>query len=152
MATIITCRQCGAKNRVDLSRASQQQPVCGQCHAPLDISGAGGASDHPITLTDQTFSQTLSDAGEAPVLVDCWAEWCPPCRMLAPTIEQLAAESKGRYVIAKLNTDDNPQVSGQFRISSIPTMLIFKRGQLVDTLVGLQPKQAIAQRLAAHAM
>lgn len=150
MATIITCPRCGAKNRVDLSRASQQQPVCGQCHAPLDVSNVA-ASDHPIALTDQTFAQTLADAGELPVLVDCWAEWCPPCRMLAPTIDQLAVESQGRYVVAKLNTDDNPQVAGQFRISSIPTMLIFKRGQLVDTLVGLQPKQAIAQRLTLHA-
>ena len=150
MATIITCPRCGAKNRVDLSRASQQQPVCGQCHAPLDISTAGNA-DHPIALTDQTFAQTLANAGDLPVLIDCWAEWCPPCKMLAPVIDQLAAESQGRYIIAKLNTDDNPQISAQFRISSIPTMLIFKRGQLVDTLVGLQPKQAIAQRLATHA-
>jgi thioredoxin 1 len=85
-----------------------------------------------------------------PVLVDCWAEWCGPCRMIAPVLDQLAAESGGRYKIAKLNVDENPQTSAQFQIRSIPTMLIFKHGKMVDQIVGAVPKQAIAARLQAQ--
>ncbi|MDQ3441821.1 MAG: thioredoxin [Planctomycetota bacterium] len=82
-------------------------------------------------------------------MVDCWAPWCGPCRMLEPTIKQLAAESGGRYVVAKLNTDENQRIASQYRIDGIPTMLVFKDGQLVDKLVGLQSKQVIASRMAA---
>jgi len=128
--------------------------VCARCHAPLPVNadGRGGSADagHPIELTDVNFQAELAAAGDRPVLVDCWAEWCPPCRMLAPTIDQLAAESAGRWVIAKLDVDHNPRVAGQFRVGSIPTMLIFKRGQLVDQLVGLQPKPNILARLERH--
>jgi len=137
---IITCPECGAKNRVDEQRARGSQPVCAKCHAKLPTSHA------PIDVTDATFAEVVLNAA-SPVLVDCWAPWCGPCRMVAPTIDQLAAESGGRYVVAKLNTDDNQRIAGQFRIDAIPTLLIFHHGQLVDRLVGLQPKQAIAQRL-----
>jgi thioredoxin len=143
MSTLLTCPRCGAKNRVDEARLSQA--VCGRCHAPLDSA----SSDHPVTLTDETFSAALSQAGDKPILVDCWAPWCGPCRMLAPVLDQLAAESAGKYTIAKLNVDENPRVASQFNVSSIPAMLIFKHGHLAKTLVGLQPKQAIAQQLAA---
>ena len=85
------------------------------------------------------------------MLLDCWAEWCGPCRTLAPILGQLAAESKGKYIVAKLNVDENPQTAAQFGIRSIPTMLIFKNGAMVDRLVGVQPKQAIAERLASAA-
>ena len=148
---IVVCPKCGAKNRVDLSRAARQQPVCGRCKAPLLVPGAdghaGGASDHPAQVTDATFEQCLASAGDKPVLIDCWATWCPPCKALAPTIDALARESAGRWVIGKLDTDQNPHTAGRFRISSIPTMLIFQRRQLVDQLVGLQPKPAIEAAL-----
>lgn len=151
--TIVTCPNCGAKNRVDEAAAAARQPVCGRCGTKLSTaaSATGDSADsgHPIEVTDATMAEMLAHAGDRPVLVDCWAAWCGPCRMLAPTIEALAAESGGRYVVAKLDTDRNPRTAAEYRISSIPTMLIFHRGQLVDQLVGLQPKQAIAARLAA---
>jgi thioredoxin len=150
---IITCPHCGAKNRVDERKAAATQPVCGRCKQPLAVSGDGAArSDgHPIEVTDATLAQVLASAGDRPVLIDCWAAWCGPCRMLAPTIDALAKESNGRWVVGKLDTDKNPETGSRFRISSIPAMLIFKRGQLIDQLVGLQPKQAIVARLLQHA-
>ena len=143
---IVNCGNCGAKNRVDEGAASERQPVCGNCGAPLEASAAGGANK-PLTVTDQTFARDVLKAGNIPVLVDAWAAWCGPCRMIAPVLDQLAAESKGRYVIAKLNVDENPMTSAQFGIQSIPTLLIFKDGLLVDRMVGLQSKQAIIMRL-----
>ena len=82
-----------------------------------------------------------------PVLVDAWAPWCGPCRMIAPVIDQLASESQGRYKITKLNVDENPMTASRYQIASIPTLLIFRDGQLIDRLIGLQSKPAIAERL-----
>ncbi|HSV13215.1 MAG TPA: thioredoxin [Tepidisphaeraceae bacterium] len=143
--SIVTCPKCGAKNRVDERRASEQTPKCGKCGSPLPVSSS--SDGHPVTITDDNFAREVLQAGATPVLVDAWATWCPPCRALAPTIDQLAAESGGRYRVGKLNVDENPRVAGQFRIESIPTMLIFKNGQLVDKLVGLMPKPAIESKL-----
>jgi thioredoxin 2 len=148
---IVTCPNCGAKNRVDESRAASLQPVCGQCGQKLPVPAASAGSGKPVEVTDATFARDVLGVTGKPVLVDCWAPWCGPCRMIAPTLEALAAESNGRYVIAKLNTDDNPRTADQFRISSIPSLLIFRDGRLVDQLVGVQPRPVIAQRLAAAA-
>lgn len=151
---IQTCPKCGAKNRVDENAASVSQPVCGKCGEKLPEVGAtasGTSNAKPQAVTDATFaSEVVSASASLPVLVDCWAAWCGPCRMIAPVLDQLAAESGGRYKIAKLNVDENPQISGQFGIRSIPTMLIFKNGQVVDQIVGAVPKQAIAARLSAQ--
>jgi thioredoxin 2 len=144
--TIITCPNCGAKNRVDESRAARGRPVCGRCGSPL---AGGGDAGKPVEVTDGSFAPFLAAAGNRPVLVDCWAPWCGPCRMIGPTIDQLAAESGGRYVVAKLNVDENPETASRFNISSIPALLLFKNGQLAEQLVGLQPKQVIADRLGA---
>src|SRR5438128_8010642 len=144
---IQTCPRCGAKNRVDEKAATVSQPVCGRCGAKLAI-GAASADGRPQVVTDDSFVREVVNASNAlPVLVDCWAEWCGPCRMIAPVLDQLAAESNGRYLVAKLNVDENPRTAAQFNIRSIPTMLIFRDGALVDRLVGAQPKQAIAARL-----
>jgi thioredoxin len=102
----------------------------------------------PLIVTDETFQRDVLQTSDRPVLLDCWAPWCGPCRMIGPIVEQLAAESQGRYRIAKLNVDENPQTAAQFQIQSIPTMLIFKDGKLVDRIIGAQPKQSIAARLA----
>lgn len=139
---VITCPNCGAKNRVD-DRAATLQPVCGRCGQSLTSSSE---ASHPLEVTDSTFARIVLKA-EKPVLLDCWAPWCGPCRMIAPAIDQLAAESDGRYLVAKLNTDQNPAVSSNFRIDSIPTLLLFKNGELVDRIVGLQSKAALAARL-----
>jgi thioredoxin 1 len=98
-------------------------------------------------VTDETFASEVLEARGVPILVDYWAEWCGPCRMVAPVLDELAAESNGRYRIAKLNVDENPRTAAQYNIRSIPTMLVFKDGAVVDRIVGAQPKQAIAARL-----
>jgi thioredoxin len=104
----------------------------------------------PVIITDANFQKEVLQSSGGPVLLDCWAPWCGPCRMVGPIMEQLAAESNGRFRIAKLNVDENPRTAAQFQIQSIPTMLIFKHGELVDRIVGAQPKPAIAARLLAH--
>ena len=154
--TIVTCPSCSAKNRVDETRWDLQ-PKCGRCGTPLEVDAdargdAGGAGGgQPREFTDATFERELAAAGERPVLVDAWATWCPPCKMIAPTIDQLAAESGGRWVVGKLDVDANPATAQRFRIGSIPTLLIFRGGRLVEQMVGVQPKQAILSKLQAHA-
>ena len=151
---IQSCLKCGAKNRVDERTAIVSQPVCGKCGEKLPEVGAtapGTSNAKPQVVTDETFARDVVGASAAmPVLVDAWAAWCGPCRIIAPVLEQLAAESGGRYKIAKLNVDENPQIAAQFQIRSIPTLLIFKNGQVVDQIVGAVPKQTIAGRLAAQ--
>jgi thioredoxin len=143
---IIACQVCGSKNRVDPSRVATTQPVCGKCGAHLPVPRPSGGGK-PIEVTDDNFAHVLSSAGDKPVLIDFWATWCPPCRLLAPTIDALSEESGGRYLVGKLDTDHNPETAGRFRINSIPTVLIFRNGQLADTLVGVQPKQAYLAKL-----
>lgn len=144
---IVACRNCGARNRVDEGTAAHRQPVCGKCGAALNVNAASSETSKPRTVTDDTFKREVLEARGVPVLLDCWAEWCGPCRMIAPVLDELAAESGGRYRIAKLNVDENPRTASQFNIRSIPTMLIFRDGALVDRIVGVQSKQAIAARL-----
>jgi len=150
---VIKCSNCGTRNRVDQQRLEQNQAKCGKCGALLDPRNVvkESSAGKPVIVTDSTFQQVLQQAGDRPLLIDCWAEWCGPCRMIAPVVDQLAAESGGRYVIGKLNVDENPVTASQFSIRSIPSLLIFKKGQLVDRLVGAQPKQAIAEHLARAA-
>jgi thioredoxin 2 len=136
--SIITCPNCGTKNRVDESRADHDLAKCGKCGKPLPAAGSV-----PVIITDDNFSTEVMSAGAVPVLVDCWAVWCPPCRAIAPIVDALAAESAGRWKIGKLNVDENPRTAGQFHTDSIPTLLIFKNGKLVDRVVGLNPKPVI---------
>lgn len=99
-----------------------------------------------LTLTNDNFKKEILDY-QGVALVDFWAPWCGPCRMVAPVIEELAKEYEGRAKIGKVNTDENLVLSSKYNIMSIPTMIIFKDGQIVDQIVGAYPKQAIASRL-----
>jgi thioredoxin 2 len=113
---LVTCPHCGARNRVE-ERGPSAQPVCGRCRTPLMAAGATA----PIDVTDASLPRVLAEAGATPVLVDCWASWCPPCRALAPILDQLAAESAGRYIIAKLNADEHPQTPARYGVQGLPT-------------------------------
>lgn len=104
-----------------------------------------------VTVTDQNFEQEVLNS-EEPVLVDFWAAWCGPCRIIAPAIEELASEFEGRAKIAKMDVDTNPQVAMSFGIRSIPTLLFFKDGKVVDQLIGVAPKKALADRLESLAV
>ena len=105
------------------------------------------ASDKLRTLTDSNFDQEIKNGV---VLVDFWAEWCGPCRRIAPIVEELAGQYDGRATVGKLNVDENPSVPGRFMIRGIPTLLLFKNGQLAETLVGLAPKEDIARLIEKH--
>ncbi|MDM7938897.1 MAG: thioredoxin [Methanothrix sp.] len=104
--------------------------------------------DKPVIVTDDTLD---SAAKQYPVFIlDCWAEWCGPCRMLGPIIEELAGELKGKVVFGKLNVDQNMQTANKHRISAIPTLLVFKNGKLVDKLVGAYPKGTLAAKIQKY--
>jgi thioredoxin 1 len=105
------------------------------------------ASEKVKTFTDSNFED---ETKQGVVLVDFWAEWCGPCRRLAPTVDALATEFDGRATVAKLNVDENPNVPGKFAIRGIPTLLLFKEGQLADTIVGLAAKDDIAKMIEKH--
>ena len=106
------------------------------------------ASDKIVTLADADF-ETQALSGQTPFLVDFWAEWCGPCRMLAPVLEKLAGEYDGKIRFGKLNVDENRQTAAKYGIRSIPTMIIFKNGQIHDQIVGALPEDKLRQRLDA---
>jgi len=138
---LIRCPSCGATNRVPLEKIAQRlKPICGRCKTPLSTAAK------PVTITDATFAAEV-ERSPMPVLLDMWAPWCGPCHMVAPVIEELAAEMAGRVRVAKLNVDENPATAARFRVQSIPTLLVLREGREIDRIVGLQPKAAIVERL-----
>lgn len=101
---------------------------------------------YTVTLTDEAFENDVLDADQ-PVLVDFWAPWCGPCRVLGPTIDQLAEEFAGRVTVGKLNVDDNPETAARYGVRSIPTLLLIQDGEVVDQTVGVAPKEQLARTL-----
>lgn len=141
---LIRCAACGTVNRVPAARlAHGARAICGRCKRPLE----GTAT--PVKVTDATFAVDVEQSA-LPVVLDMWAAWCGPCRMLEPVIAELAAELAGRIRFAKLNVDENPGTASRFGVQSIPTLLVLKGGQEVDRIVGVQPKTEIARRLQRH--
>jgi len=130
-------------NRVPRDKIDQGlEPMCGRCKTPLPVS----IETRPLTVTDATFSAEV-ERSPVLVLVDAWAGWCGPCKMIAPVIDELAAEMAGRVRVAKLNVDENPLTAARFDLRSIPTLLLFKEGREADRIVGVQPKSEISRRL-----
>ena len=123
-----------------LASRTQPQTAARSASSPAPAGSAG----HPIATSDATFEQDVLRS-PVPVLVDFWAPWCGPCRMVAPILEEISREYNGRLVIAKLNTDENPQRPGSLGIRGIPTLILFKNGHELDRLVGAAPKPRLLQ-------
>jgi thioredoxin 2 len=135
--TIIACPNCGTKNRVRPNPTGV--PRCTVCHTLLPWI---------VDATPGSFDEELR--ASVPVLVDFWAPWCGPCKMIAPTIDAVAAEYSGKARVGKVNTDDNPKTATEYNISAIPALLVFKGGQVVDRFVGVVNKDKLATSLNTH--
>jgi thioredoxin 2 len=137
----VRCPTCGAINRVPQEKLDQGlEPICGRCKTPLPVR------NYPTLVTDANFSAEVEHS-PLPVLLDMWAPWCGPCRVVAPVVDQLALEMAGRIRVGKLNVDENPVTAERFQIRGIPALLVFKGGREIDRIVGVQPKSEIARRL-----
>ena len=134
----LRCQFCQSWNRVDVSRALDR-PKCGNCSKPMLL-------DRPIHLDDETFSRTITES-DVPVMVDFYADWCGPCKMMAPAVDQLASAYAGKAIVAKLNTDMAPRATMPFNIRGIPTTIIFRDGKETIRQSGAMPYQMLAQML-----
>ncbi len=130
-APIVRCEHCGHRNRVP--PAATGVPHCGHCHAPLPWMADAG---------DDTFAD-IADASSIPVLVDLWAPWCGPCRMVSPVLEKLARDYAGRVKLVKVNVDEAPRLARRFEAQSIPTLVVLQKGTVVATQIGAAPESTL---------
>ncbi|MFI8593944.1 thioredoxin [Microbacterium sp. NPDC078428] len=136
--TVVACPHCGTKNRVPT--VAQGAPRCGNCKNPLPWT---------VETSDADFGAVV-DASTVPVLVDVWAPWCGPCRMVSPALEQLATELAGKLKLVKVNADEAPGVSRRFGVQAIPTLILMHRGNVIDTQIGAAPARALRAWLTEH--
>jgi thioredoxin 2 len=135
----VRCQFCDTWNRIDASKATAG-PKCGKCAKPILL-------ERPLPLTDATFTRTINES-DVPVAVDFYADWCGPCRMMAPAVDALAAHLQGKALIAKLNTDESTRTASSFNIRGIPTTIVFKGGKEVARQSGAMPLEALKQLVA----
>ena len=130
----VACPFCATLNRVDLARIADR-PQCGSCGRPILL-------DRPIAVTDDTLDGVLAGT-DAPVVMDCYADWCGPCKMMAPVLDELARDQQGHVLVTKLDTDRNPAAVRRFGIRAIPTLLVFRNGHEVGRRAGAMPRQEL---------
>lgn len=130
-STVVVCEVCGRKNRVPA--AAKGVPRCGNCHSPLPWI---------VDTSDESFAEVVEQS-TVPVLVDLWAPWCGPCRMVSPALERLARRHAGRIKLVKVNVDESPQVARRFGVQGIPTLVLMRGGEILSTQVGAAPEQAL---------
>jgi thioredoxin 2 len=132
----VQCQFCQTWNRIDATRAADR-PKCGKCARPILL-------DRPLKLTDETFDRTIETA-ELPILVDFYADWCGPCRMMAPAVDELARTSAGHALVAKLDTDASQKVASRYQIRGIPTVIVFRNGREERRQSGVMPLTALRE-------
>ena len=136
----LRCQFCGTWNRIDAARAADK-PKCGKCSTPMLL-------DRPFKLDDDSFQRTIRES-DIPVLVDFYADWCGPCKMMAPFVDELAAKYVGRALVAKVNTDEARNASAPFNIRGIPTTIVFRNGQVATQKSGAMPLAGLEQLLGS---
>jgi thioredoxin 2 len=136
----VACPFCATLNRVDLARIADG-PRCGNCRRPILL-------DRPMAVTDETFERVVTDT-EVPVVVDCYADWCGPCKIMAPVLDDFARERQGAVLVTKLDTDRNQATAQRFEIRAIPTLLVFRNGQEVGRHAGAMPRQQLEAFVAS---
>ncbi len=141
-SAIVICSSCGTKNRIPVARISEG-PVCGRCKSPLNTASV---TTKPVVVTDDTFDREVM-AHNTGVVMDCWAPWCGHCKSMDPVLTALALEYAGRIKVVKLNVDENPAITSRFRVMSLPSLLFFKAGKVVDTTVGALSRHEVEARL-----
>jgi len=138
MTALVPCAFCATLNRIDLERHAHG-PKCGRCQRPILL-------DRPVRLNEAELDRVLSGT-EAPLLVDFYADWCGPCKVMAPVLDEIARARAGSVLVAKLDTDRNPRAAERFQVRSIPTLILFRGGREVQRQVGVVPRAAVEAML-----